>query len=760
MKKHSLLYLAALALPLSIVSCQQEAEVDNPSDNGRACKKVTVIAEAPEVDPETKTYWSWESDGIHFIWDSYDSIRLYDFDADGYYSPEVTDSDQLSSSTEDATFTANFYYSSSATNHKIVGVYPAYGSSQYEWLSAYGVYEYGITCSIPSTQYLYYGSSFDTQADLMISEPLEVTTIPSEFRLRFARVGTTLLLNLKGFPVTGYQGSLHGFFRTGNNYAPAANFYYLPSNGKLVPTELFHDLEFDVKYPYVGSDGSINVALRTLSGCIDDSFTIDLVLTTDSGEELQYVKSVDLASLGRSITLKEGGFTMVDVKMEPALVINAPAEEITLHEATLYSELNAEALAGGTLQSMFFYYSKTDYGNSVSSWKSNGTYVQAQAVKSGIYPCAQITRLEADTDYYFISGILFDDKEYYAPGSATFRTRREEVISDMVDLGLPSGTKWAKWDLGCIEEYSYEGGLYVFGETEPKTTFTWDNYRWGSNDMEYTKYSIHAGYGLNGLVDGKFYLDPEDDPATAQWGSEWRAATAEDFYELINNCTAVEDRKEMREGYNVWYIYGFRFTGPNGNSIWIPSTEVTYMPANLLSPGGYLECSNGCGYGQMGPWGYGSKPASFSISMVRDRATYPGHVRPVSADTRPTSSEFSAVTVQSSGSILKARFPGWDAFYDEYKNYETGLDVTARIFYSSDPYASLGGNFGSKSSDPHIDITLEELNGLHGGVIAKDCGLSGPVYYRAFLEAKSPVPGVPSNSYVWIDCYGFVRCTD
>ena len=132
---------------------------------------------------------------------------------------------------------------------------------------------------------------------------------------------------------------------------------------------------------------------------------------------------------------------------------------------------------------------------------------------------------------------------------------------DYVDLGLPSGLKWATCNVGASKPEDY-GGYYAWGETEEKSNYYWSTYKWcrGSDD-NMTKYCGNSNYGK---VDNKTVLDPEDDVAHIQWGGSWRMPTKAELDELGNNCTWTWTTQNGVNGYNV--------TGPNGNSIFLPVT--------------------------------------------------------------------------------------------------------------------------------------------------------------------------------------------
>ena len=138
---------------------------------------------------------------------------------------------------------------------------------------------------------------------------------------------------------------------------------------------------------------------------------------------------------------------------------------------------------------------------------------------------------------------------------------------DFVDLGLPSGTKWATCNVGAStpEDYGY---YFAWGEITPKDYYGWDNYKY-CNGGDYggcrtlTKYCQSVEYGYNGFTDTLTVLQYSDDAATANWGAGWRMPTRTEMLELLINCTYT-----FITNNNVKEI---KFTGPNGNSIFLPA---------------------------------------------------------------------------------------------------------------------------------------------------------------------------------------------
>ena len=137
---------------------------------------------------------------------------------------------------------------------------------------------------------------------------------------------------------------------------------------------------------------------------------------------------------------------------------------------------------------------------------------------------------------------------------------------EYVDLGLPSGLKWAKCNVGAESETDY-GYYFQWGDIVDKSNAdcSWASYKYGngsSNNL--TKYCTKHTYGT---VDGKTTLGPEDDAATQIMGGKWRMPTQTEFQELLKNTN-----QKWVEDFNGSGVSGMKFTGSNGNSIFIPNS--------------------------------------------------------------------------------------------------------------------------------------------------------------------------------------------
>ena len=119
----------------------------------------------------------------------------------------------------------------------------------------------------------------------------------------------------------------------------------------------------------------------------------------------------------------------------------------------------------------------------------------------------------------------------------------------MIDLGLPSGTKWACCNVGATNPQSH-GNYYAWGETYTKTSYLWQDYAYGSNrdNCRHLNYDI-AGSGY--------------DVARQKWGGSWQMPSSMQVKELKDKCTCV------------WTTYngvkGALITGPNRNKIFLPA---------------------------------------------------------------------------------------------------------------------------------------------------------------------------------------------
>jgi len=137
-----------------------------------------------------------------------------------------------------------------------------------------------------------------------------------------------------------------------------------------------------------------------------------------------------------------------------------------------------------------------------------------------------------------------------------------------VDLGLPSGLKWATCNVGASRPGDY-GNYYAWGEMSTKEEY------WRSNSDSYES----SDSKWNNIGGNSRY-----DAATANWGGYWRMPTKEDFEELLRECTWEWTTLNGHNGYKV--------IGPNGNSIFLPAAGWRYgTDEGRVGSGGYYWSS-------------------------------------------------------------------------------------------------------------------------------------------------------------------------
>ena len=172
-------------------------------------------------------------------------------------------------------------------------------------------------------------------------------------------------------------------------------------------------------------------------------------------------------------------------------------------------------------------------------------------------------------------------------------------VPEAIDLGLPSGLKWASFNLGASKPEEY-GDYYAWGETEPYYSsldpltwkegkeggYTWSSYKWCMGALyTMTKYCTNSGYGYNGFTDGKTVLDPGDDAAHVNLGGSWRMPTDAEWTELIDKCTWTWTTQNGVKGYIV--------TGPNGNTLFLPAAGHRHLTSlYMVGSGGYYWSSS------------------------------------------------------------------------------------------------------------------------------------------------------------------------
>ena len=186
-------------------------------------------------------------------------------------------------------------------------------------------------------------------------------------------------------------------------------------------------------------------------------------------------------------------------------------------------------------------------------------------------------------------------------------------------IHMGDGTYWSCCNVGA-QKPNGVGNHFAWGETEPKQSYSWSNYKWcdGTNSFM-TKYCRDEE---SGNLDNKLILEAEDDAATANWGNDWRMPNFEEFRYLYNSC-----EWDLASYGNV---KGFRVKSPEGKCIFLPITGY-YNADGYEYPDYYGEYwTSTCKYSYPGYAEFLSINAYFYVDFSRTRARYCGlAVRPV-----------------------------------------------------------------------------------------------------------------------------------
>ena len=168
---------------------------------------------------------------------------------------------------------------------------------------------------------------------------------------------------------------------------------------------------------------------------------------------------------------------------------------------------------------------------------------------------------------------------------------------EWVDLGL--SVKWATCNVGASAPEQY-GNYYAWGETKPKDEYTDEN-------------SVTYQQQMSDIA-----CNPQYDAATANWGEGWKMPTRTQMGELNTICTWEWMKQNGVRGYKV--------TGPNGNSIFLPA-------AGHWSSTAFTDAS--CGYNYYWSSTPNSSTTAFNLRFNSNAFIVEGNHRTIGYTVRP-----------------------------------------------------------------------------------------------------------------------------
>lgn len=143
----------------------------------------------------------------------------------------------------------------------------------------------------------------------------------------------------------------------------------------------------------------------------------------------------------------------------------------------------------------------------------------------------------------YISNATITLKQTINGNGKTLTVRRDGIAYNAIDLGL--SVQWCDRNVGATSVEGL-GSYFAWGETNPKESYSWDTYTYGSSETNVTDI-------------GMIISDTQYDAATKMLGDGWRMPSRAELIELIYKCTW---EKASLNGIN-----GLRATAKNGKSI-------------------------------------------------------------------------------------------------------------------------------------------------------------------------------------------------
>lgn len=277
---------------------------------------------------------------------------------------------------------------------------------------------------------------------------------------------------------------------------------------------------------YSTSESMRNKATAQFAGTPDSIFSVSV--SGLSGNTTYYYKAFAKNAFGTA----EGEILQFTTGIGAPTVQTSEATNIAGSSATLVGNVTSDGGATVTARGFVYGTSASDLSQTIQSGSGMGSFTKA------------LTGLSLSTTYYYkayatnIGGTSYGEVKQFTTLVATTGTLNGH---DWVDLGLPSGLRWATCNVGATTPEDY-GNYYAWGETTTKTIYNSSTYTYTGNPTT---------------------LPSSADAATANWGSAWRMPTKEEFDELKSNCTVTW---ATQNGVN-----GRLFTGTNGNSIFLPA---------------------------------------------------------------------------------------------------------------------------------------------------------------------------------------------
>ena len=289
---------------------------------------------------------------------------------------------------------------------------------------------------------------------------------------------------------------------------------------------------FESKAEHISASDKVNVALKKVETNI--SKLVSEVVDNEN------VVSEAISKLANSAGTIDGSNNITYVKATNAHYIS---DATSVHDATVKLDSNVFSIKKAV----------DDIGNAVDGINSHVTIIatDVDTLKN------QVTNLKSfcDTNFHQVFGQIGDLQD---------QINSLRGIIRFVDLDLPSGTLWAKCNIGAETETDY-GDYFMWGSTTPNTNTIcdWSTAPFNGGNSEYNAEAFNK---VKDTVCPNGILAKGYDVAYKTTNGAARMPTEAEFQELLDNTS--------KEWIRVNSVNGWKFTSKTDTSkyIFIPAS--------------------------------------------------------------------------------------------------------------------------------------------------------------------------------------------
>ena len=266
-----------------------------------------------------------------------------------------------------------------------------------------------------------------------------------------------------------------------------------------------------------------------------------------------------------------------------SVLLVAACEQLSLPDTTFFltTQRIVETTESSAVIEIEFYPTAATI-QTVTACYTGGLKKEMTHVKGLVYR-VELKNLQSDTEYHVYYEVSNVFSTVVVNANCSFITvesgekpnnpNTPTVTPEYVDLGLPSGVKWATFNVGATQPEEY-GDYFAWGETEPKELYDWSTYKWCDGSYNtLTKYNTDSEYGV---VDNKKILESLDDAAYVNWGGNWRMPSVDEWNELLSHCSLKWEERNGVSGVTLVSVQ-------NGNSLFLPAAGVYHYDNGLVN---------------------------------------------------------------------------------------------------------------------------------------------------------------------------------